>query len=687
MSDQRLSLASEFPTPDDAAWRAVVDKALKGADFDKKLKTKTRDGFALDPLYTRDGAPVSDGGLPGTFPYLRGNIAAASSDGGWDVRQAVSTPSPATANAVALEELERGAVSITLVMDAVIQTLDPEHGAEAGAGGIAAYTLADFERLLEGVYLEFAPIAVNAGAGALPTAAAVLALAQQRGLDLSKLQLAVNADPIGTLAKTGRLPWPAAAAVTETAKFAASLSSLAPSATAIAVDTAPYYESGASEAQDLATAMATGVAYLRALTEAGLSLEQAAATIAFNYRLGSDFFAGIAKLRAHRLLWSRVLDACGAPVAAGASALHAATAERIITRRDPWVNMLRGTVTSLAAGLGGANSVSCLAFDAGLGVPASLGRRIARNTQLLAIEESNVGKVLDPAGGSWFIEKLTRDLAEAAWPIFQEIEAQGGMLKSLETGHIQSLIAKVRASTATDLAKRKQPITGVSEFPDIGEEAVINTEIDMVADKQSAKDRLAALPKDAVTAPDLAAMMTALIQGASIPQIAAGFQKQPENIQPLSPFRFAAAFEELRDISDMVKGERGARPQIFLANLGTVAQHTARATYAKNYFEAGGIEAIPTPGFATAPDVVAAFEDSGAELAVICGTDAQYADMGAEVAEELKEAGCNKVFLVGRPGDLEDSLTLAGVDGFIFLGSDVLDTCRTILTHLGVLEQ
>ena len=659
MIDESLALAAEFPIPDEAAWRELVDKALRGGDFGKNLKTPLSDGFSLDPLYTAENAPVGVIGWPGGYPFVRGTGIEGNVAGGWDIRQSVAVPDPKTANAVILEELERGATSVTLQFDDMIRGL---LNAPPGANGIAAYTEADFAILLADIYLNMAAISLDAGENADRIAAVITQLAAQNGIAARDLNLAVNMDPLGRLAETGCLSEPVANAVAAVGDYAKALAQSHPCSTAIAVNTAPYYEAGASDAQDLACAMASGLTYLKAMVDVGMELDAGAAQIAFNYRLGTDFFGGICKLRAHRLLWARILEACGAAGAAGASRLHAGTALRHLSKRDPWVNILRATVTSMAAGLGGAQSLTCSTFDTPLGLPDTLGRRIARNTHILLIEESNIARVIDPAGGSWYLENRTRQLAEQAWNLFQEIEAAGGMATALQTGLVQNKIRATRTATANALASQEIPITGVSAFPDLDEAPVQNTDIDLPSALADAKTRLSAAGNEMI--------------------LRAPTNTEGTQIDALPPYRFAAAFEELRDLSDRLVRDQGMRPKIFLANLGPVARHTARATYAKNFFAAGGIEAISNDGFEQAEDLAKAYTASGAKLAVICGSDDQYQQIGAAMADALKAAGCRRIYLAGRP----ETFAQIGADHVIYPGTDILQTCRNALINLGVLD-
>jgi len=371
------------------------------------------------------------------------------------------------------------------------------------------------------------------------------------------------------------------------------------------------------------------------------------------------------------MLWSRVVEACGASPEASPMTLHVDVAERVLTQRDPWVNLLRVTVGVFAAGVAQADSVTAPTFDAMLGVPTDFARRLARNIQVILQEESNLGRVIDPAGGSWYIESLTQQVAERAWQEFQTIEQWGGMAAALESGKLQAKIAGEWAERRKAVAKRKDALTGVSEFPNLGEKPVQVQVPDLEVLRKGAAARLkAARNAKAVTLGDLT-QKTGVIR-----------------IEPMDSHRLAEDWEELRDSSDIFMVMNSTRPKVFLANMGRVAQHTARATFARNFFEAGGIEAVSNDGFADADAAAKVFANSGAKMAILCGSDDQYGDLAVPFAKALKAAGVTRLYLAGKPAeDLQASLTEAGVDDFIFMGCDALDILRAAQTHLGVSEQ
>jgi methylmalonyl-CoA mutase len=609
-----LPLAAEFPAASRDEWRRLVEGVLKGAAFDAKLVAKTYDGLAIQPLYGRkaDARPIA------------GRAAGTA----WWIVQRVDHPDAAPANAEALHDLENGATALALVF----------------AGGIGAYgyglagdqeTLA---RALAGIHLD-AGIALDLDAGAWPhhPGKELAALVQRSGIAAAATTIRFGYDPIGTAAASGAGPQPWNE---QAPAFAAAIGDLAaqgfrgPFACA---DGRLIHNAGGSEAQELTYALALAVGYLRALETGGIALDAARAMIYFRLAADADQFLTMAKFRALRTLWARVEDACGLKPAPPFVA--AETAWRMMTRRDPYVNMLRATIAVVGAGLGGADAITVLPFTLALGLPDRLARRIARNTQLVLLEESNLAKVADPAAGAGGIEDLTDKLCRAAWAAFQEIEAAGGVWTALQQGLIQSKVAAVRGAREAAVARRKDALTGTSDFPDLAETPVAVLEVAPVA------------PPPVAAAP---------------------------TFEPLPRIRLAEPFEALRDASDRTLAQTGTRPKVFLANLGTPADFTARAAFAKNFFEAGGIEAIGNDGFESRDALVAAFRASGAKLACLCSSDAVYAHEAVTTAQALRDAGA-VLLLAGRPGALEVALTQAGIRGFVFAGCDALAALRT--TH------
>jgi methylmalonyl-CoA mutase len=616
MSDD-LMLGAEFPSATREQWLKLVDSALKGAPFDK-LIARTYDDLTIEPLYPRapDAKPVA-GRAPGAA---------------WTLMQRVDHPDPAAANAQALQDLENGAGGLTLVFAGSVS---------ANGYGLDA-TPETLARVLDGVALD-AGIAIDLNLSP-PTRDAVrhfAALVKGRSLAPAAVDLRASINPIGGFAASGAAPrpWPGLAPY-----FAAMVRELAdqgfggPFAVA---DGRIIHNAGGSEAQELAFVIASAVAYLRALEAGGVPLDAARQMVYFRLSADADQFLTIAKFRAVRRLWARIEEACG--LVPKAAHVAAETAWRMMTRRDPYVNMLRITIAVAAAGLGGADSITALPHTAPLGLPDALARRVARNTQLILLEESNLARVADPAAGSGALEDITAKLGAAAWSLFQEIEAAGGVWAALERGLVQSKVAAVREKRRQAVARRKDALTGTSDFPHLDETPPAVLDVPTVA-----------TPKEAAAA---------------------------VSIEALPRLRLAEPFERLRDASDRILGETGARPSVFLVNLGKLADFTARATFARNFFEAGGIAAVTNDGFASREDMAAAFKASGARLACLCSSDRIYATDAADAAKAL--AGAAHVYLAGRPRDLEAALKAAGVGSFIFVGCDVLATLEGAYKLLG----
>ncbi|MEU4212945.1 methylmalonyl-CoA mutase small subunit [Streptomyces sp. NPDC026206] len=627
LPDDGFSLAAEFPDATREQWQRLVEGVLSkagtvatGPAAEEALATALQDGLATRPLYTADdSAPTA--GYPGFPPFVRGGRPEGSVVGGWDVRQRHGRPDPRQANEAVLADLENGVTSLWLTVGAQGLPVD----------GIPA--------ALEGVYLDLAPVVLDAGAGFEAAARSLLRLYDERGVPRGEARGNLGADPLGTVARTGD-DTGLAQALAAAAGLAGQCLRDRPGIRALTVDALPYHDAGGSAAQELGCSLATAVAYLRALTTAGLSVDEACAQLEFRYAATADQFLTIAKLRAARRLWARVAEASGAAPAAGAQRQHAVTSAVMMTRRDPWVNMLRTTIACLGAGVGGADAVTVLPFDDALGPPDAFARRIARNTSSILVEESHLARVVDPAGGSWYVERLTDELAHAAWAWFQEIERAGGQAAALASGLVAGRLADTWRQRSAALATRREPITGVSEFPHLGEQPV---------------------------------------RRGSAPAV------EPGHPAALPRVRRSQSYEALRERSDAHLAATGARPRVFLAALGPAAAHTGRATFAANLFQVGGIEPVHEPASVDPGTAAGAFARSGATIACLCSSDKLYAEQAEAVAGALKAAGAAHVFLAGRPGAEQREVYLrAGVDEFVFAGGDAVAVLSSVLDRMGV---
>jgi len=496
MLQEEFTIRDEFPPTNYEQWRTLAEEALRGAPFEK-LVSRRYEGIEVQPLYARGDAAADDDpcGFPGQRPFVRGSRPLGASKQGWDLRQTYAHPDLAVANQEILDDLNGGATSLMLRFDAAASRgLDPndEAAAElAGTCGLMAYSLKDMIALLSRVPLDRVAIALDAGAAYIPAAAILASVWREQNVAPEQASGALNADPLRVLARCGELPCSLDDALASVAQLANWTAENYPQVSSVGVDTSPYHDAGATATQDLAFGVATGIEYLRAMTAAGLDVDAAAKQILSQIDLGTHHFLAIAKLRAARRLWSRAIEASGGSETAGAMRIHAKAGNRVLTKRDPYVNLLRNTVAVFAAGIGGAEVITSVPFDALLGLPDEFSRRIARNTANILEQEAHLNQVVDPAGGSWYLDSLTEELADRAWSIFQEVERQGGMRKALTSGWVAQQIGEAYSQRLKDLARRKEGITGVSEFPDVHEEPVEQLPLDMTALQKAAAERVA----------------------------------------------------------------------------------------------------------------------------------------------------------------------------------------------------
>ncbi|HEY9305157.1 MAG TPA: methylmalonyl-CoA mutase small subunit [Mycobacterium sp.] len=621
-----VSAGPADPAQGRARWRTAVAGVLAkntdpdelGPEPERLLDSPTYEGFAIRPLYTAiDELPEPP--LPGEWPYVRGGDALRDVKSGWKVAEALpANPVAGVAadevNAAVLAGLAEG-VSALLI--------------RVGESGIAPGQL---EKVLDGVHLSMAPVILDAGADYRAACEALLAVVGQVEPDQrATLSVDLGADPL--TASLSERPAPAIQDVIGVAKQVAGKNGVR----AITVDGPAFHNLGANATWELAGSVAAAVAYLRILTESGLPVAQALRQISFRLAADDDQFMTIAKVRALRQLWARVAEVVGEPEN-GAAVVHAETSLPMMTQRDPWVNMLRTTLAAFGAGVGGADTVMVFPFDVAIpggfpGMATSFARRMARNIQLLLLEESHVGRILDPAGGSWFVEDLTEQVGQQAWQHFQSIEKHGGFVDAGD--YITGQIAEIAAQRSNDIAHRRTAITGVNEYPNLAEPAL------------------------------------------------------PQNDSQYSPLaagnlvRYAAAFETLRDRSDAYLARTGSRPQALLLPLGPLAEHNIRATFAANLLASGGIEAL-NPGTVDADGVAKAVADAGPQaVAVICGTDRRYGSEAAAIVEAARREGISHVCLAGPQKAVAESDPQHHPDEFLTMKIDAVEVLSNLLSRLG----
>ena len=622
-----LVLAAEFPAATRQQWRSLVAKVLKSTSDtpEAELATITADGIEIAPLYVADaglggngqqgngqhGGGRPDPGYPGQAPFVRGRTAAGHRSG-WDVRQRHEHPDPAVAREQIMEDLEGGVSSLWLGL---------------GAGQIPVAALPE---VLAEVYLDLAPSVLDAGEQFTEAAEVFFATAQERGVAAGSLAGCLGADPLGTMARAGAGAGPdIAAALDAAAALAVRCSAGFPGVRAIVADALPFHEAGGTDAQELGCALAAGLEYLRAMRAAGLSADAAFGQLEFRYAATADQFTTIAKLRAARRAWARVAQQCGVTSDAGGQRQHAVSSWPMLTRRDPWNNILRATLACFSAGVGGADAVTAAPFDAAIGQPDRLARRVARNVHALLVEESHVAAVIDPAGGSWYVEDLTEQLARHAWTCFQDIERSGGLRAALASGFISGQLAASCAAGRDALARRQATVTGVSEFPAIGETL---------------------LNRPAASRP-------------------------PAGPGGLPRIRWAQWHEELRDRADAYARQTGSPPALTLALLDGSRASLAQADRVRALLAPAGITTV-TADTGSAQDAASGL----IAVAVVCGSPETGEDEVREAVDRAREQGASTVVVAA--GDPET--LVPGATEMITEGMDMLAFGDWMLTALGV---
>ena len=613
---ENLVLAGDFEAPSYEQWAAEVAKVLnKGRPEGKqltsekaidRLRTRTVDGLVVEPIYTKQDA-AGDLGAPAAVPFTRGTTIRNGGMDAWDVRALHEDPDIAVTRQAIRTDLERGANSIWL-------RVDPD-----------AIAASDVATSLAEVLLDLAKVDVSSHTDQVGAAEALLAVFEASDADKAELSLNLGLDPIGAAALNGGTP-----DLSNVSQWVQRLAGYSKSR-AFVVDGTIYHNAGAGDVHEVAWLLATAVEYVRALVEQGVNVDDAFDSINFRVTAASDQVATIARLRALRTAWARVGEVFEVSPAKRGARQHAVTSWREITRDDPYVNILRATIATFSAAVGGAEAITVLPFDTVWGLPNDFSRRLARNTQIVLAEESNIGRVNDPAGGAWYIESLTRQIAEAAWAEFGKIEAAGGMVAALAAGTIAETLDDLNAKRAKLLATRKLPVTGVSEFPNPGE-----------------------------------APITDRTQRPSAPQYAG-----------LKWARDAEPFEALRDAT------AGTEAKVFLACLGTRRDFGGREGFASNYFHIAGLATSQVEGGST-EQIVAAWQESGTPVACLCSSAKVYAVQGLEVATALKKAGAQQVLLAGNIKELGDVDSSGVIDGTIAMGMDVVAGLSGVLDTVGV---
>lgn len=706
---KELNLKTDFKAPSYDDWREKVEKDLKGVPFEKKLITKTYEGIDLQPIYTKNDLENLEfiNEMPGEVNFARGKNVSGYLKNGWEICQDIPYPLPEDFNDALLNDLSRGQNSISIPLDEAAKLgLDADNAeiGQVGKNGVSISSLKNFKRALNEINITKYPIHINAGFSSLPILTVFAAYLIDQNIDKKKVRGSITADIISYLVDKGELPVSIDNLINELKLVSEWANEKTPGLKTIGVSGLPYHNAGASAVQELAYTLASGVEYIHKLSDKGLGVNLIAKQMRFTFGVGSFFFMEVAKFRAAKMLWSKITEAFGVDEENRKMTIHARTGMFTQTKFDPYVNMLRTTTEAFSAVVGGIDSLHTNTFDELFGLPDQFSRRIARNTQIILDEESHLTNLIDPAGGSFFVEKLTDEIAKTAWKEFQVIEKKGGILKTLEEGYVQSEIEKVWEARKKDISKRKAVIVGTNMYANIKEEIKQKNEPDYENIKQklseSVKKQKEAANKDKfektlsklknlyeeTSMNSVDAGAEAVLEGATIGEISKTSRSNAGNgitIKKLKQQRAAEFFETLRDKADKIKEKRGSRPKVFLAAMGPIKQYKARADFSQGFFEVGGFEIEYPRGFDSTEDAVEAANNSKADVVVICSTDETYPELVPPIAKEIKEKNENvTVVLAGYPKEQIEEHKKSGVNEFIYLGCDAFELIEKLLTKI-----
>lgn len=692
----------EFAEPSREEWYAEANSALKGAPFDKKMYTETYEGILLKPIYNLEDAEsfLKLGGFPGEAPFLRGTRSSGYIASPWNVSQGVGEVIPEAAAEAAKRELEHGATVANFGLDeCTLLGADPSPEIFTGDyRGLSLTTLRDAETVFSGFDFSKTPVYIYAGASAVPMLGLFGARARAAGerASLASARGCIGADPLGELARRGTLPVPIDELYDEMALAIEWAELNVPGIKTIAIQGAAYHDGGASAVQETAYVVSAAIAYMRALKCRGIEPERVARQIKFSFSVGTNFFMEIARLRAARAVWAQVAEAFGVPPEEAKLDVLARTSRFTETVYDPYVNILRATTQAFSCAVGGADDMQVGCFDGAVRPETEFSMRVARNIQIMLQKEFDMLQPVDPAGGSWYVERLTQQCAAKIWELIQSVDGEGGLYAALKKGSVQDAVGKVFQKRLKNLAFRKDRAVGTNMYPNILEKPLEDTSpkgaelyaarreaIDKfleVSERRHAAELLANL-HEAVNAGGggfVERVAEAFMSGATIGEVRRalddGFEGE-ETARAIGVHRWTEEIEALRRRTEDYMAKTGKTVKIFLANMGPVPQHKARADFSAGFMEVAHFDVIRSDGFSSPEDAAKAAAESGACAAVICSTDDTYPELVPPVALGIKAAAPDMmVFVAGAPAaEYKDSYLDAGVDGFIHVKANCLE--------------
>lgn len=675
----------DFPIPTYDEWRQAVEKSLKGAPF-SKLLTKTYEEIILQPMYQQkdiENLPFTET-LPGQFPFVRGTDAVQG-EKDWLVAQEMNHPLPSSLNEWLKNDLIKGVNAIHLVLDEQTKNglnMSIEKG-KVASNGVSVTSIEDINTILNEINVSKLPFVIQSGVSAVPMVGLIASHFTNHKIPLTELKGCIGADPLAMLIKHGTLKSDMNAYLDQMAEVIKWSTKNSPELQTVYIEGSPYHEGGGSAVQELAFMLAVGVYYIRELQKRDLSIDEIAPSIRFSMSIGSNLFMELAKVRAARMLWSNIIEAFGGNEHSQKLTLHARTSRWTKTVYDPYVNILRSTVEAFTAAVGGVNSLHVSAFDEPYTLPNHFSRRIARNIHFIIKEEAQVNKAWDPAGGSWYVEHITAEIANKSWQQFQSIEENGGMYEAIIQGIPQQLVNEVSTKKKQDIERRKLVFVGATMYPNSSEQLNVQGDESLKGKLQDRMKTLDEKPGVNVSI-NLNNVMNDVIesagQGATIEEISVALGKgNGVKVEKVETYRATEAFEVLRQFSEQ-KREQGEPVSVFLTSIGALAEHKPRTDFISSFFETGGFDVLKNNGYENIDEAINATIATSANTAVICGKNESYNKYAVQIVEEVKKKRpAMKVFVAGKQdSQLEEKLREAGVDGYIHVGTNCYQLLRDL---------
>ncbi len=691
---------SEFTPPTYEEWKQACIELLKGAPFEKKMYTKTYEGITFEPMYFRDKTEeiLPKNSFPGMDNFLRGASVNGYVNKPWGIAQVCDETDPTENNEVLKHEIEKGSTIYHVKVDnATLKAKNVKDAEKVGDIGVNLTTIDDVAALLKDLKLDEIPLYVYAGESSIPLLALIVAAVKKNGGN--SIKGVIGADPIAELVANGKLDQSLEKLFDEAASAAKWAVKNAPELKTLFVKSDVFSNGGANDVQEIAYTLATAVEYIRALMERGLTIDEAASQIMFGFSMGENFFMQVAKLRAVRPIWAEIIKAFGGNSESQKAHVHGRPALFFKTVYDPYVNMLRNTTEIFSGVVGGLDSFESAPFDEPIRKGDEFSRRIARNVQIILQEEFGLLQPIDPAGGSWAVETLTKQIKEKIWTEFQTIESKGGIVAALKENYPQEQIAAILASRLKTAESRRDRIVGTNMYPNMTEER-LDPRVENFDENK--KSRIATVEKflssinveavksalQAIKVDDVNSVVASASAGADISQIRQALGTgESETINKISAHRRSEKFESLREATEKFKAENnGDNVKIFLANMGPIPQHKARADFTTGFLQVGAFQVIGNDGFKTEEEAAQAAKESGADAVVICSTDATYPDIVPALAPKLHQVLPNAtVYLAGTaPAELVETYKNAGIDDYINIRSNCYQTLVALQKKKGI---